>query len=186
MGKRGQGGGGTKRASRSKGTYGLYAKNFPKSVQWKVDQDYGSVLTQDEREWLAAFNDAYYGADFRSNHGQDEWTVEERREAYRDKNRANRDAYVIADVSGRMARIPDLERHRDGTPCEFDVAAVVTDTEESPEYLESEEYRRAVSRVRAVIPERGTKAAPTPKQTIETRRAWARLNRIRNNGEDPT
>jgi hypothetical protein len=59
-------------------------------VAWRVDQDYAERLSTDERGWLAEFNDAYYGADFRGV-AEEPWTTEARRVVYRAKNAANRD-----------------------------------------------------------------------------------------------
>jgi hypothetical protein len=73
----------------------LAAAAFPRSIAWRVDQDYTRDLPKEAREWLAAFNDRYYGADFRGE-SKVEWTVAERREIYRDKNRANRDLMTSA------------------------------------------------------------------------------------------
>jgi hypothetical protein len=73
----------------------LAAAAFPRSIAWRVDQDYTRELPKEAREWLAAFNDRYYGADFRGESAV-EWTVAERREIYRDKNRANRDLMTSA------------------------------------------------------------------------------------------
>jgi hypothetical protein len=55
-----------------------------------VDQDYVSMLAPEHKEWLAQFNDRFYGADFRGE-SSTTWSTDERREVYRDKNRANRD-----------------------------------------------------------------------------------------------
>jgi hypothetical protein len=60
-----------------------------------VDQDYVSTLTPAEKEWLAQFNDRFYGADFRGE-SEATWSTDDRREVYRDKNRANRDLMTCA------------------------------------------------------------------------------------------
>ncbi len=93
MGSRGRKAGATNR--KRGGTSGLVAGTYPRSVAWRVDQDYASTLGPTEREWLAQFNDRYYGADFR---GESEvaWSTNDRREVYRDKNRANRDMMTCA------------------------------------------------------------------------------------------
>jgi len=72
------------------GTTGLAASTFPRSVAWRVDQDYADRLSLDERQWLADFNDRFYGADFRGETNVT-WSTDERREVYRAKNAANRD-----------------------------------------------------------------------------------------------
>jgi hypothetical protein len=52
-------------------------------------------LAPEHKEWLAQFNDRFYGADFR---GESEvmWSTDDRREVYRAKNRANRDLMTCA------------------------------------------------------------------------------------------
>jgi len=77
------------------GSAALAPATFPRSVAWRIDQDYVSKLTPEHKEWLAQFNDRYYGADFR---GESEvtWSTNDRREVYRDKNRANRDLMTCA------------------------------------------------------------------------------------------
>ena len=77
------------------GVAGLVSTTFPRSVSWRVDQDYVASLSKAQKQWLAEFNDRYYGADFRGA-SETEWTVDERREIYRDKNRANRDLMTCA------------------------------------------------------------------------------------------
>ena len=93
MGTRGRKAGATNR--KRGGVAALAAASFPRSIAWRVDQDYTRELPKEAREWLAAFNDRYYGADFRGE-SKVEWTVAERREIYRDKNRANRDLMTSA------------------------------------------------------------------------------------------
>ncbi len=93
MGSRGRKAGATNR--KRGGVAALAAAAFPRSIAWRVDQDYTRELPKDAREWLAAFNDRYYGADFRGE-SEVEWSVAERREIYRDKNRANRDLMTSA------------------------------------------------------------------------------------------
>ena len=53
------------------------------------------MLAPEHKEWLAQFNDRFYGADFRGP-AVHEWSTDERREVYRDKNRANRDLMTCA------------------------------------------------------------------------------------------
>lgn len=76
------------------GSTGLASATFPRSVAWRVDQDYAERLSPDERQWLAEFNDAYYGADFRGV-AEEPWTTEARRVVYRAKNAANRDLMTV-------------------------------------------------------------------------------------------
>lgn len=92
MGQRGRKAGATNR--KRGGSTGLAAATFPRSVAWRVDQDYAERLSVDERRWLAEFNDAYYGADFRGV-AEEPWTTEARRVVYRAKNAANRDLMTV-------------------------------------------------------------------------------------------
>lgn len=68
----------------------LSPRAYPRSVAWRVDVDYAKNLSPEDRAWLASFLDRHYGADFRGEGGP-QWTADERRAAYRDKNAANRD-----------------------------------------------------------------------------------------------
>lgn len=79
-------------SKKKKNLHGLRPATFPRSVRWRVDQDYTDKLSPEDRQFLAEFNDAYYGADFRGT-DPDDWGPEERRERYRAKNAANRDLY---------------------------------------------------------------------------------------------
>lgn len=60
-----------------------------------MDQDYTERLSPGQKQWLAEFNDRYYGADFRGE-AEMSWSTEDRRSVYRDKNRANRDLMTCA------------------------------------------------------------------------------------------
>jgi hypothetical protein len=93
MGSRGRKAGATNR--KRGGNTALVAGTFPRSVSWRVDQDYVEGLDDATKTWLAEFNDRYYGADFR---GESEvtWSTDDRRAVYRDKNRANRDLMTCA------------------------------------------------------------------------------------------
>ena len=93
MGIRGRKAGATNR--KRGGSAALAPATFPRSVAWRVDQDYVSTLAPEHKEWLAQFNDRYYGADFRGE-STAPWSTNERREVYRDKNRANRDMMTCA------------------------------------------------------------------------------------------
>jgi hypothetical protein len=161
-----------KKKYKGRATHGVYAKNFPRSVSWMIDQDYLDKLTPAEREWLSDFNDRHYGADFRGDTDK-EWSVPERREAYGAKNRANRDAYTIAEVSGRVTNIPDFRRP-------FDVPAPDSlDLNDPPDYLASDAYRVAREELRQSMPQRGV-------PTDETRltKARAQIERLRLHGEN--
>lgn len=93
MGERGRKAGATNR--KRGGSAALAPSTFPRSVAWRIDQDYVSMLAPEHKEWLAQFNDRFYGADFRGE-SSTTWSTDERREVYRDKNRANRDLMTCA------------------------------------------------------------------------------------------
>lgn len=101
------------------GSTGLAAATFPRSVAWRVDQDYAERLSGDERRWLAEFNDAYYGADFRGV-AEEPWTAEARRVVYRAKNAANRDLMTVdiphhgVDFPEELVELEDLPMVDDG------------------------------------------------------------------------
>ena len=103
MGERGRKAGATNR--KRGGSTGLAAATFPRSVAWRVDQDYAERLSTDERQWLAEFNDSYYGADFRGV-VESRWSTDERREVYRAKNAANRDL-MTCDVPAHGLDLPE-------------------------------------------------------------------------------
>lgn len=103
MGKRGRKAQATTR--KRGGLVALVAGTFPRSVAWRVDQDYVERLGPDERQWLAEFNDRFYGADFRGASSTD-WTDDERKRAYRDKNCANRDL-MTCDVPAHGLDVPE-------------------------------------------------------------------------------
>ena len=103
MGERGRKAGATNR--KRGGSTGLAAATFPRSVAWRVDQDYAERLSTDERQWLAEFNDSYYGADFRGV-AEGRWSTDERREVYRAKNAANRDL-MTCDVPAHGLDLPE-------------------------------------------------------------------------------
>lgn len=116
------------------GTASLNAATFPRSVSWRVDQDYLGQLSQTEKAWLGQFNDAYYGADFRGI--EQEWSQDERREVYRDKNRANRDLMTCA--------VPSEEAVPPPSPVELEDAVLDDDA-----YLDDPEYKQAREAYRA-------------------------------------
>lgn len=117
MGQRGRKAGATNR--KRGGSTGLAAATFPRSVAWRVDQDYAERLSGDERRWLAEFNDAYYGADFRGV-AEEPWTTEARRVVYRAKNAANRDLMTVdiphhgVDFPEELVELEDLPVADDG------------------------------------------------------------------------
>ena len=103
MGERGRKAGVTNR--KRGGSAALAPSTVPRSVAWRVDQDYVSTLAPKHKEWLAQFNDRFYGADFR---GESEvtWSTDERREVYRAKNRANRDLMTV-DIPNHGYDVPE-------------------------------------------------------------------------------
>ena len=87
------------------GTTGLAASTFPRSVAWRVDQDYADRLSGEDRQWLADFNDRFYGADFRGETSV-AWSTDERRQVYRAKNAANRDLMTV-DIPNHGYDVPE-------------------------------------------------------------------------------
>jgi hypothetical protein len=74
-------------------------------VAWRVDQDYADRLGPEDRQWLAAFNDNFYGADFRDT-PLETWSTDARREVYRAKNAANRDLMTV-DIPNHGYDVPE-------------------------------------------------------------------------------
>lgn len=135
------------------GLTALAAHTFPRSVAWRVDQDYAEGLSPDERRWLAEFNDRYYGADFRGA-SQVDWTDEERKRAYRDKNAANRDLMTC-----------DIPAHG------LDVPEAVVELEDAPpvddRYLDDPRYKSAREAYRA-------DPSPSNRVRLNQARLWQR------------
>ena len=127
------------KTTKQKALPGLRAKNFPRSVSWRVDQDYLHKLTGKEKEFLADFNDRFYGADFRRDR---DWSVEERRERYRAKNAANRDVFTSGMVDGV------------DSVAALDIQSESTDESFTPAYLDSEEYVGLLAAYRQAIEDR--------------------------------
>lgn len=141
-------------------THGAYGRNHPKSIRWMVDFDYLGQLSPEEKEWLAAFADKHYGADFR---GDTEWTSEERREAYRRKNAAN------CDVLTRVRETAD----------DSDTVALESpplDVGPTPTYLTSAEYQGALDTFRRTL--KPGRAPGPPRATAEHKSALAALKEI--------
>jgi hypothetical protein len=172
--------------------HGLYPKNFPRSVKWKVDQDYLDRLTDEEREWLSQFNDHYYGAKFPKDRSLTTWDADERRQAYRDKNVANADYYakcppelVIPWNPGAFAttrgQSGDLDNADDSyvrsladeslwvDPC----VHPQPDYSPAPAYLEREEYKTARTEFRKHLNQTRRELMPEP--TEELTNAWLEL-----------
>lgn len=132
---------------KGRGTYGLYSRNFPSSVKWRVDYNYLHKLSKEEQEWLAKFSDRYYGAEFRGDSEDDAWTVPERRRAYIDKNTANTDAYSAIHAEERRGLVIPLEELPGYEP-EEDPNKDRTPT---PEYLNSPEYKQRLEEYRRLL-----------------------------------
>ncbi len=129
-----------KKPRRARPIHGLFKRNFVKTVRWAVDQDYVNKLTPEEQEWLSKFNDHYYGAKF--THDVDgEWSPGERRKTYVAKNAANRDIYAISESGGFL----DVYESNPNSTQE----ASGQDFAETPEYLESPDYKRARAEFRS-------------------------------------
>jgi hypothetical protein len=149
----------------SKGQHpGLLRRNHPKSTAWAVDFDYIDRLSPADREWLGRFADAHYKADPRAMAG---WDTEERRQAYRSKNSANRDLFANWDA------LPG-----DGPG---DVVYAGEDLSPTPEYLDSSEYKAAREAFRDELPgDARFKAKPTR----ALKRAQKQLKALVPEGED--
>ena len=74
----------------------LSSRSYGRAKAWRVDCDYIRQLNEAEKDWMAAFLDRYYGADFRGASPFIPWSDEERRERYRANNCANRDLMTCA------------------------------------------------------------------------------------------
>ena len=132
MGERGRKAGATNR--KRGGSAALAPSTFPRSVAWRVDQDYVSTLAPEHKEWLAQFNDRFYGADFRGETSV-AWSTDERRQVYRDKNRANRDL-MTTDIPYHGWDLPE-------ETIEFDEVPLDDGPLDSPPYKAAREaYRK--------------------------------------------
>lgn len=132
MGERGRKAGATN--FKRGGSLGLAAATFPRSVAWRVDQDYTDRLSPDERRWLAEFNDAFYGADFRGV-TEERWSTDERRVVYRAKNAANRDLMTV-DIPNHGYDVPE-------ETVEMEAAVAFDDGPlDSPQYKKAREAYR--------------------------------------------
>lgn len=167
-------------------TFGLHPRNYPLSVRWRVDQDYTEKLSQEEKEWLSAFNDAYYGGDFRAAPEKD-WPTEKRRESYTNKNVANVDCYpglenekLLSNFDAPIAshRFNNLTRlDKSNTQKVSDcIPSLVFDSSPTPEYLNSKEYKQALIDYRNQLGQ--TRRNCNPKITPKYTEALNKLNKV--------
>lgn len=128
-----------------------YTRSFPRSVRWKVDQDYVEELTPAQREFLKLFNDEYYGAKFRKS---TEWSTEEKRQSYRDKNVANADSYAKCppELVEELSEALIDESPREAGP--------------TPTYLDSPEYKEARDSFREHLDPSRRELAPKPSPSL--------------------
>lgn len=82
--------------------FGLEKKSFPKHKQWMVDQDYDAKLSQEERDFLARFNQEYYRNTFESSENDLHNTPELKRACYSNENARGRDLYARESVKNNM------------------------------------------------------------------------------------
>ena len=149
------------------GTHGAYARNHPKSVQWKVDYDYVAKLSDEDKAWLAKFTDEFVGGDLRHSDPVHD-TPELRRLAYAGNNVGKRDFYSKMDAMGKLDRQgvrtvlpPDAHDAGEDAP--------------APAYLAYPGYKRALARLRALYPDDQRRGLP---DTPEVRAARADIERI--------
>ena len=86
----------------------LSSRSYSRAKAWRVDCDYVGQLSETEKDWMAAFLDRYYGADFRGA-SPAEWTDDARKERYRANNAANRDLMTCAVPAEEQPDDPVLE-----------------------------------------------------------------------------
>jgi hypothetical protein len=129
--------------------------NFAKPQQGYVDQDYWDKLTPEQTRWLANFNDAYYGGDFRRE-TQEAWPQELRRKVWQNKHAALEDAYGQAAVYGAV------QVYSETSPRVADPRSTPADIEPTPEYLNSAEYKEARDAFRQTLAPTRAPAPPVP------------------------
>jgi hypothetical protein len=124
-----------KRKARS--TYGLYARNYPKSVRDRLDIDYADKLTPELRVKLAGLLDQIHGADFRAAGATQDRDF--RRARYREKNAANKDIWGLGlrDMGEPVTAGTLLDPGGDHNP--------------GPVYLESPQYKQALAEYREAL-----------------------------------
>lgn len=165
------------RGKRSSLPHGLNPKTFPLSVREFVEIDYAHKLSSEEKEFLGRFNDQYHGAAYTKSDQENETPKETaaRREAYRRKNKANGDVYAVARASG-LAVASNFGESGETAIVECLPSDENQDWTDPEGYLESAEYRRALARVRAHLPNNPRNKV---RNTPELRAAYAALERAK-------
>lgn len=148
-------------------TYGVRPGAFPKDRRWRVDYDYLDKLSLEERQWLAAFTDAWVGGDFRGV-DPDDWPKEVRSVVNQSKNMSRADTHTLAELQvGGLTSLTDKPRLEG--PGSIDTTPV-------PDYLNDEDYKAARDEYRETL-HQGRK--PTdPVDTPAFRRAQRRLMKL--------
>lgn len=129
--------------------YGLHPRSFSRVVRDQVDQDYVDKLSDEDKEWLAKFNQAFYDGNFKGE-GKEDWTTDQRRAAYRANNARKRDVYGRARGLGALAYSDTLDRESQSDE---------PDLEPSPAYLDTVEWREAVAEWRRHVDAKTTGTA---------------------------
>jgi hypothetical protein len=157
-----------------------FSRNHPRSKRWAVDYDYLKKLSPEEMEWLAAFNNRHYGANFsyQPPEGFEEWTHEEKKAAYVNNNVSNADLYTRI-PEGHIAQLPaslPSASAYEMTLREEDENAENPYTDAPPVYLDSAEYKQARAELRAHLSP--TRKLVAPDNTPELKIAQENLERI--------
>lgn len=127
---------------------GIYPAAQPVPHRWKVDYDYLSALSSDEKAWLGDFSDAHYSGDFRSDLGKASWSPVERRAVYSARNVGWTDSYARAAgaealdwLDSRPPRGEEAGPEHDGEPVRHPDMS----------YLDTPEYRTALAEYRETL-----------------------------------
>jgi len=106
-----------KRNNKDKKLMGLYPGVFPKNKQWQIDQDYVADLSQADQEWMAKFNEEYYGGKIKKGDKTAlHQTEEQRKDCYNRNNISNRDLYSIKQTGNAIGgpdELPELDENID-------------------------------------------------------------------------
>jgi hypothetical protein len=170
-------------------TFSGLPKAFPASVVDFVDQDYYKDLSPEDQRWLIEFNDKHHGANF-SKPGGGDWSDEQRRAAYRQKNYSNEDAYHMVKMRRDTVFLdepPRLKDDKSGEPAEFEVPSPEgRDNAPTPSYLNTTTYKERLASFRATLDQ--TRSEDPPKKTPEYFKASNELFKAIDgaNGFNPT